>query len=115
MSNHSERPKKPKKIVGVKVIVKSENGNILLVKPTYKPTWQFPGGGLEVGESPKQAAIRELVEETGLKLDIQALKLLDTVFVPERDVTILIYEYSAAIDENQKLTFDEDELEGFKF
>ncbi|MBK1880619.1 NUDIX hydrolase [Pelagicoccus mobilis] len=28
--------------------------------------WQFPGGGLEKGESPDQAVLRELKEETGL-------------------------------------------------
>lgn len=33
-------------------------------------TWEFPGGGLEQGEKPRQAALRELEEETGLKAEI---------------------------------------------
>ena len=32
-----------------------------------KYVWQFPQGGIDKGEKPKQAAIRELWEETGLK------------------------------------------------
>lgn len=36
--------------------------------------WQFPAGGIEAGESPEQAAVRETLEETGLK--VEAAKLL---------------------------------------
>ncbi|MGI8537138.1 MAG: NUDIX hydrolase [Mycobacteriales bacterium] len=35
--------------------------------------WSTPGGGLEPGESPAQAAARELGEETGLRVDAAAL------------------------------------------
>lgn len=34
---------------------------------TSKHRWQFPQGGIDFGEKPKEAAIRELWEETGLK------------------------------------------------
>lgn len=38
-------------------------------KPVIDPQkWGFPGGGLEPGESPEQAAYRELEEETGVRL-----------------------------------------------
>jgi len=37
----------PKKSLAVKVIVRSTQGNVLLVKPTYKKSWQLPGGGVE--------------------------------------------------------------------
>ena len=33
---------------------------------TRRPVWEFPKGAIEVGESPRQAAERELSEETGL-------------------------------------------------
>ncbi|MEV0247053.1 NUDIX hydrolase [Nocardia sp. NPDC050712] len=34
--------------------------------------WELPGGGIEPGEAPEQAAIREVAEETGLRIEITA-------------------------------------------
>lgn len=37
--------------------------------PVWPDTWAFPGGGLDAGEAPRQGAVRELAEETGIVLD----------------------------------------------
>ncbi len=39
---------------------------VLLVKPTYKPGWEIPGGMVEPGESPAAACAREIDEELGI-------------------------------------------------
>ena len=51
-----------------KVIVKQGERYLLLYNFTRKQ-WESPGGGIEKGESPLQAAIREVMEETCQKVD----------------------------------------------
>ena len=54
--------------IGVRAIVRSDDGKFLLVRHTYTPGWHFPGGGVEKGETTEQALINELRQETGLQL-----------------------------------------------
>jgi mutator protein MutT len=48
-------------------------------KPPLQGTWSIPGGTLEVGETLQEAVVRELAEETGIKV-----RVLDLVDVFER-------------------------------
>lgn len=47
--------------------------------------WNVPGGHLEVEESPREGAARELEEEVGVTVDPAALELLDVVHIPHED------------------------------
>jgi len=38
---------------------------LLLVKSSYRPEWNLPGGSVSAGETPYEAALRELDEEIG--------------------------------------------------
>ena len=53
--------------VGVRVIVRNKE-SVLLVKHSYKDGWHLPGGGVKPGETLKDAAKREVMEETGVKV-----------------------------------------------
>jgi 8-oxo-dGTP pyrophosphatase MutT (NUDIX family) len=41
---------------------------IVLVRASYRRRWNFPGGGIKSGETPEDAARREVMEELGLDL-----------------------------------------------
>lgn len=46
------------------IIAVRENEATLMVYAPYAKQWQFPGGLIEEGETPRQAVLRELLEET---------------------------------------------------
>ncbi|WP_433119297.1 NUDIX domain-containing protein [Micromonospora sp. CA-246542] len=70
----------------VSVLVVDENGRLLLVRHTGSPDrWGVPGGAVEIGESPAQAAVREVREEIGVQ--IGRLRLLDVLGGTDYEVT----------------------------
>jgi ADP-ribose pyrophosphatase len=61
-----EYPDRP--FVGVGAII-VENNRVVLIKRGYAPAageWSIPGGTMEIGETVREAAVREAREETGL-------------------------------------------------
>src|ERR1039457_4579474 len=63
-------------------LFRDEDGRGLLVDPTYKPTWDLPGGAVEKEESPHAACRREVAEELGL--DRVPGRVLVVDWVPSR-------------------------------
>lgn len=62
--------------LGVRVLVRNQNREILFVKHSYIDGWHLPGGGVDRGEDVYAAAIREVYEETGIT-DLRNLRFLD--------------------------------------
>jgi ADP-ribose pyrophosphatase YjhB (NUDIX family) len=54
--------------LGVQGIVIRSGTEVLLVRQSYAPGWQFPGGGVEGSEHLVDALERELLEETGIAI-----------------------------------------------
>ena len=57
--------------------VAQHNGEVLLVHSSIQSklagTWFLPGGGIDWGESPEEAVVREFREETGLEIEVEGL------------------------------------------
>lgn len=64
-----------------------ENGRLLMIKSTETNAWSIPSGGLEEGETPEQACIREVWEETGFKVAIHEELPVKRTQIGDYDVT----------------------------
>jgi ADP-ribose pyrophosphatase YjhB (NUDIX family) len=83
------------------VILLDNSDRLLLVRRSVPPglgQWCLPGGFMELGESPRETALRELYEETGIQGRIA--RILDADATPNRDyntvalICFLVREYS---------------------
>jgi ADP-ribose pyrophosphatase YjhB (NUDIX family) len=54
-------------------IVTDPEGRILVIRRRDNGQWALPGGGMDLGESIKDAAVREVREETGLTVEVTGL------------------------------------------
>lgn len=64
---------------GAAIIMRNENGQILLQERTDRDKWGLPGGCQDLGEDLKITAVREAFEETGIKLNPNEIELIDTL------------------------------------
>jgi len=63
--------------VDIRAVVFNEKGEILLVKEKMDGFWSLPGGWADVGYTPKEIAVKEVKEETGL--DVRVIRLLSVM------------------------------------
>lgn len=80
----------PKLAAGVVVEI---DGKILLLKRGIEPaygTWVFPGGFVDRGEHPEQAAVREAREEAGIEVNLEGLVGIYSL-PPGSPVVLIVY------------------------
>jgi mutator protein MutT len=53
---------------GADALVQNERDEVLLVRRADDGRWAMPGGWVDPGETPEQAVVREVAEETGLQV-----------------------------------------------
>ena len=99
------------------MLFRDGSGRVLLVRPTYKDGWDIPGGYVEPGESPKQAAAREVKEELGLTPTIGRLLVVDWAPHPdEGDKLLFIFDGGSLLDlDAGTLTIQRTEIDRVEF
>jgi 8-oxo-dGTP diphosphatase len=60
----------PSFTVGAICHIERADGDVLLVKHAYRAQWGIPGGLLKRGEPAAEAAVREVLEEVGLRIEL---------------------------------------------
>lgn len=87
-------------------VVRDASGRLLLVRRGHEPAlgkWSLPGGRIEPGESPQQAAAREVREETGL--EVRVGELLQTVVL--WDGRYRVHDFAATVVGGELLAGDD--------
>jgi 8-oxo-dGTP diphosphatase len=70
VADHRAYPDRPYVGVGAVIV---QDGKVLLVKRRFEPLagqWSLPGGAVEVGETLEASLAREMLEETGLEVEV---------------------------------------------
>jgi 8-oxo-dGTP diphosphatase len=79
-------PERP--VVGVGAVV-IERGHVLLIRRRFEPLagqWSLPGGTLELGETLEAGVAREILEETGLEIDVgPVVEVFDRILLDPDD------------------------------
>lgn len=103
--------------VAAGVLFFGDADRILLVQPTYKDHWDIPGGYVEAGETPAQAAAREVREELGIETAIGSLLAADWAPHPdEGDKLLLVFDGGALTAEQLgAIRLHTDELASYAF
>ena len=70
-SNSSKKPVTP--LVGVDVFIPDSELRVLLIKRTDNGFWCTPGGSQDLGQTPEECEVREVLEETGFEIIIKRL------------------------------------------
>ncbi len=108
----------PVKRMGAGALIFNSAGQLLLVKPRYKGHWSIPGGIVEKDESPRQACLREVKEEIGIKL--KKVKFLCVDWVGQKDgqnESLQFIFYGGLLAERQiaGIKIDSEEISEYRF
>lgn len=102
--------------VGSALLVRDESDRVLLGKRNKDPqrgSWVIPGGKIRPFESIGAAAARELLEETGLKVEVQSQFRVYEIINPPNEHRLVIYSWGKLVGGAPKASDDLSELAFF--
>jgi 8-oxo-dGTP diphosphatase len=74
--------------IGVSALI-FERGEVLLALRRDIDWWNLPGGGMEIGETVEEAVCREVLEETGLEVEVE--QLVGVYSKPQKQEVVLSF------------------------
>lgn len=85
LQNWASRRIRPLFQVFAVAVIFDQDKRVLLVRTTYNRfhPWGLPGGGIEYGEAVEEALLREMYEETNLRIEIERFLFVNT-WAPDR-------------------------------
>lgn len=87
-----------------------KDGKALLVEPTYKDSYEIPGGIVEHDESPRDALIREIKEELGIDAEPGRLLVIEYQSGDEGKTESLMFVFELSLIDELKIKIPESEL-----
>ena len=93
-----------------------DNNKILMVqenKTDIQGLWDLPGGKLKIDEDIKQAAIREILEETGYNIELKNILLIQN-YITNRGVLLIIY-FQASLSDSRQVEYRKNEISNVKW
>ena len=101
------------KSCGAVVFTRTEKGVKYLLIANLKGIYGFPKGHVEAGETEEQTALREIREETGLRVTlVPGFRAVDEHLIPEKQDTMKQIVYFLAEYEGQEVAYQKEELSG---
>ena len=92
--------RRQQRVAAYAVILRDDRILLSRIAPHLAPTerWTLPGGGIDFGEHPRDAVVREVYEETGLRAEVGEHAWIDSALIPrggldgERHAVRIVYD-----------------------
>ena len=99
------------------MLLETTNGEVVAVKSQYKPYWTLPGGIIDPGETPREGAIRETVEEVGIAVDPSTVEFVAVIDRRSEVAETYQFIFKAPLPETQRssIRLQVSEIQAYEF
>jgi 8-oxo-dGTP diphosphatase len=98
---------------GSYALIAKDSKILLLHRTTSHKVWEFPGGGIEFGESPEDAAVREAKEESGLDVRSEGLLSVNSHVTPQNNHYIFFLYRCTIVGGKESASDEEHDMAGW--